>query len=159
MTTSYTCNKCCKQFNQKNDYTRHINNKKPCISFKQIEEMNNNISQLDNLFNNCLNIVRDSEHLVGDKAMNVINYFLILRLLEPRIISGEIDIENYNYSFDDVDDNFIDELKNKLFKIIKFSNLALEKDDDIPKSLEHLWNYILVMAMKKLWLRFLKVLL
>lgn len=28
----YTCEKCNKTFNQKNDYTRHLNRKVPCVA-------------------------------------------------------------------------------------------------------------------------------
>ena len=101
--TSYTFPTCSKSFatqiqevkplsfNQKIDSICNSNNK---TSFK---EMNERTDELDTLFNSCLNIVRDNEHLVGDNAMKIINYFLILRLIEPCINSGEIDIEKYPF--------------------------------------------------------------
>jgi type I restriction enzyme S subunit len=145
MTTTYNCNKCNKTFNQKIDYTRHINNKKPCISFKEIENMITNSDNTHKLFNSCLNIVRDNENLIGERAMTVINYFLILRLLEPNIINGIIDIDNYNYDLSEmnISTDKLDEHKKKLLHIARFSNLAKEKEEDIPQLIEYLWYFIL----------------
>jgi hypothetical protein len=40
---------------------------------------------LINSFKGCLDILRDSEALTGDKALRDLSYLLILKLIEPRI--------------------------------------------------------------------------
>ena len=40
--TNYTCEKCGQEFKQKNDYTRHINKKYPCITQEKLKELDVN---------------------------------------------------------------------------------------------------------------------
>jgi type I restriction-modification system DNA methylase subunit/restriction endonuclease S subunit len=89
-----------------------------------------------------LNILRDNEGLTGEKALRTLSYLLILKLLEPHF-GGEIDIDNYNYDFSHIEDNMVDNHKNKLLKIVRFSILSIEKEDNIPVNMKWLWDDIL----------------
>lgn len=98
-------------------------------------------STIINVFKNCLNILR-AEGLTGDKALRNKSYLLILKLIEPRLDS-EINIENYNYDFSHIEDEDIGKHKQKLFHIVRFSNLVNEKEDNIPTNIKYLWDDIL----------------
>ena len=148
--TTYTCELCKKVFNQKNDFTRHQNKKMPCITLSEIQQINqkkeikmDNKNTLISVFKNCLNILRDNEGLTGEKALRNLSYLLILKLLEPHI-GGEINIHDYEYNFDEYfDEHCIENNKKKLFKIVHFSNLSNEKEDDILNLMKYLWDIIL----------------
>ncbi len=150
MTKEYICELCKKKFNQKIDYTRHTNNKKTaCISVNEIKEIiekkeikTDNKSILINTFKSCLNILRDNEGLTGEKALRNLSYLLILKLIEPQL-DGEINIDNYNYDFSDIEDELIENHKKNLLKIVRFSNLANEKQEHISGNIELLWKDIL----------------
>jgi type I restriction-modification system DNA methylase subunit/restriction endonuclease S subunit len=105
----------------------------------QIKEVKmDNKSALINIFKNCLDILRDNEGLTGDKALRNMSYFLILKLIEPHL-GKEIDIDNYGYDF-----HLEDEMhKTKLLQIVRFSNLANEKEDNISGNMKCLWEDIL----------------
>jgi type I restriction-modification system DNA methylase subunit len=136
----YTCNTCKEVFIKKSDYTKHKN----CLTKIKEVNMNNctdNKSVLINLFKNCLNILRDNEGLTGEKALRNMSYLLILKLLEPRLT--EIGIDNYNYDFSEYDDDVIEKYKSKLFGMVRFSNLANEKEDNIKRYIKPLWDDIL----------------
>ena len=98
--------------------------------------------QLSNIFKSCLNILRDNEGLTGEKALRTISYLLVLKLLEPQL-GNEIDIDNYNYDFSHIVNEGVEIHKNKLLKIVRFSNLSSEKEEDIPNKMKYLWDDIL----------------
>ena len=88
MAKQYNCELCQMTFAQKIDYTRHNKRKTPCISIDKIqslvqtkdtktEEKNN----LTNIFDYCLDVLRNNDHIAGDKALRNIAYLLVLRLL------------------------------------------------------------------------------
>jgi len=146
----YVCELCKKIFNQKIEFTRHQNKKTACINIIQIEEINkekeiksDNKSILINVFKTCLNILRDSEGLTGEKALRNLSYLLILKLIEPRI-GNEIDFDSYEFRYDDhFEDNVLEQNKNKLLLISRFSNLAKEPTENIPNLFRYLWDIIL----------------
>jgi type I restriction-modification system DNA methylase subunit/restriction endonuclease S subunit len=149
MSKQYTCELCKKVFNQKVDYTRHTNKKAPCISLSEMKKLTkvkeiktDNKTTLINVFKNCLNMLRDNEGLTGEKALRTLSYLLILKLLEPHL-DGEIDINNYDFDFSHIEDDVVDKHKEKLLKIVRFSNLAKEKEDNIPNLMNYLWKDIL----------------
>jgi len=149
MPKQYTCQLCNKIFNQKIDYTRHINKKAPCITIDKMEELtktNQVISGLKNnlraIFKYCLDVLRNNEHLTGDKALRTLAFLLNLRLLEPQFCN-QIDIDNYDYDFSHLDDEDIDKHKTKLLSVVRFSNLAKENEDNIPAIMKCLWDDIL----------------
>jgi type I restriction-modification system DNA methylase subunit/restriction endonuclease S subunit len=149
MSKEYCCNLCKKVFNQKIDLTRHQNKKAPCITLSEMEKINqekevknDNKNTLINLFKSCLNILRDNEGLTGEKALRNMSYFLILKLIEPHF-GNAIDIDNYEYDFSHIEDNFVDKYKNKLLEIVRFSNLCNEKEDNLPTNMKYLWDDIL----------------
>jgi type I restriction enzyme S subunit len=153
MSKQYSCDLCKKVFNQKIDFTRHQNKKAPCITLtemqqiSQIKEINMDIkSKLINVFKSCLNIMRDNEGLTGEKALRNLSYFLILKLIEPHL-NTRINLDNYEYNFDDYEFSDVKELvekhKNKLFEIAHFSILAKENENDIPSLMKYLWEDIL----------------
>jgi type I restriction enzyme S subunit len=152
MGKDYCCELCGKIFEQKCDYDRHKNKKSPCVSIEKIEEIvqqkkenNDTKTGLATLFKNCLDMLRDKEHLIGDKALRTLAHLLDLRLLEQRF-KDEIDIENYDgYDFSKYDypEDVLKKYKQKLFEVARFSNLAKQKEDDIPKMMKGLWDDIL----------------
>lgn len=150
MSKEYSCDLCKKIFNQKIDFTRHKNKKSPCITLKEMENINkekelksDNKTILINVFKSCLNILRDNEGLTGEKALRNLSYLLILKLIEPHI-GKEIDIDNYKYNFEDYfEEENVENNKKRLLEIIRFSNLSKEKDDDIPNLMKFAWDIIL----------------
>ncbi len=147
----YICELCKKVFNQKSDYTRHQNKKSPCISIPEIQELTIKKeiktvekSGLTNLFKSCLNILRDNEGLTGEKALRTLSYLLILKLLEKRI-GNEIDIDNYEYNKlkEDYTDDVFEQNKKRLLSLVRFSNIAKEKETDVPNLMSKVWKYIL----------------
>ena len=97
---------------------------------------------LINVFKNCLNILRDNEGLTGEKALRTMSYLLILKLIEAHL-DKEIDIDNFEFDFSHIEDDMVENHKNKLLKIVRFSNLANEKEDNIPVNMKYLWDDIL----------------
>ena len=147
---SYTCELCKKVFTQKIDYTRHKDKKAPCISLEEMEQLakakevtNDTKTQLINVLNSCLNVLRDNEGLTGEKALRNLSYLLILKLLEPHF-GKEINIDDYEYDFASYFDESVLEInKIKLLTIVRFSKLSSEKEDNIPKQIKYLWDIIL----------------
>jgi len=149
MTKHYTCDLCKKVFNQKIDFTRHQSKKTPCITLNEMQQINliqnikmDNKTILISVFKNCLNILRDNEGLTGEKALRNLSYMLILKLLEPHF-GNEINIDDYKYDFSHIEDEMIENHKNKLLEIVRFSNLSNEKEDNIPVNIKYLWDDIL----------------
>lgn len=149
MSKQYSCDLCKKVFNQKNDLTKHKNKKASCISLSEMQQITltnevkiDNKTTLTNIFKYCLNILRDNEGLTGEKALRNLSYLLILKLLEPHF-RGEINIDDYEYDFSHIEDELIENHKNKLLEIVSFSNLSNENEDNIPVNMKYLWDDIL----------------
>ena len=107
----------------------------------QVNHLNNKTT-LINVFKNCLNILRDNEGLTGEKALRNMSYLLILKLVEPRL--DDMGIDNFEYPFDQFFDvSCLKQNSSKLLNIIRFSNLAIEKEDDIPRLIKFAWDIIL----------------
>jgi type I restriction-modification system DNA methylase subunit/restriction endonuclease S subunit len=149
----YTCKLCKKTFKQKCDYDKHANKKAPCISLSACEAMivkkDEKVDVKKNLttfFKNCLDILRDNEGLTGEKALRNLSYLLILKLLEPHF-GGIIDIDNcekYKYDFKSFfEDDVIDHNKVRLLSCVRFSNLSMEKEANIPIMMKLMWDIIL----------------
>lgn len=144
---SYCCELCKKVFTQKIDYTRHKDKKAPCISLEEMEQLakakevtNDTKTQLINVFNSCLDIMR-GEGLTNDKALKNLSYFIVLILIEPHF-GIEINIDDYDYIFE-VEDDKIAMHKQKLLTIVRFSNLSKETAESIPHNIKLLWDEIL----------------
>ena len=149
MGKDYICELCNKIFNQKIDFTRHKNNKTPCISMDKIQKLTQKIevktdfkTNLTTLFNYCLDVLRNNEHLTGDKALRTLAHLLDLRLLEHQF-GHQIDIDNYEYDFSSYEDEIIEKHKKKLLSVVRFSNLVKEKEENIPIIMKCLWDEIL----------------
>jgi type I restriction enzyme M protein len=99
-------------------------------------------TELSNVLKNCLNLLRDNEGLTGEKALRNLTYFLILKQLEPQF-GSEINIDSHEYDFSHIEDETTEQHKKKLLEIIRFSNLANEKEDNLPINLKYLWDDIL----------------
>jgi len=145
----YTCEFCKKEFNQKIDFTRHQNKKASCISIDKMQELSQSKviktefkTNLSIIFNYCLDVLRNNEHLTGDKALRTLAHLLDLRLIEPQL-GNQIDIDSYEYDFTSYQDEFIEKHKAKLLSMVRFSNLAKEKEENIPKIMKCLWDEIL----------------
>ena len=149
MSKQYTCELCNKVFNQKIDFTRHKNKKAPCITIDKMqkltqikEEKGEFKTKLSGIFNYCLDVLRNNEHLTGDKALRTLAHLLDLRLIEHHF-GNEIDIDTFEYDFSSYEDEIIEKHKAKLLKMVRFSNLATEKEENIPKIMKCLWDEIL----------------
>lgn len=149
MSKQYSCDLCKKVFNQKIDYTRHQNKKAPCITLTEMQQISqtkevkmDNKNTLISVFKSCLNILRDNEGLIAEKALRTLSYLLILKLIEPHF-GSEINIDDYEYDFSHIENEMIEKHKNKLLEIVRFSNLANEKEDNIPVNMKYLWDDIL----------------
>ena len=145
----YTCKLCKKEFTQKIDFTRHTSKKTPCISMDKIQALSHagvintgHKSNLTTLFTNCLDILRNNEHLTGDKALRTLAHLLDLRLLEPQF-GTQIDIDTYEYDFSAYDDSIVEQHKAKLLILVRFSNLAKENEGNLKTVMTCLWDEIL----------------
>ena len=98
--------------------------------------------KLISCFKSCLDILRDSECITGNKALRNISYLLTLKLIEPKI-GKEIDIDGFDYDFEHIIQEMIENHKTKLLSIARFSNLALEKDDNVSENIKFLWDDVL----------------
>jgi len=143
------CELCKKSFKQKCDYDKHKNAKRPCIPMTEIQKItqmkdvsNDNKSRLTSIFKNCLNILRDNEGLIGEKGLRTLSHLLILKLIEKHF-GKEINIDEYEYDFRHIEDEFVDNHRKNLLKIVRFSKLIEEKEDDIPELMKYLWDDIL----------------
>jgi len=162
MSKQYSCDLCKKVFNQKIDFTRHQNKKSPCITLSEMQQISqikevkmDNKTKLISVFKSCLNVLRDNEGLTGDKALRNLSYLLILKLIEPHL-GSEINIDEYDYKFSEYfTDDVLENNKNKLLKNVRFSNLAIEKEDNITTLIQNLWKYILAKhpATEKIFLK------
>jgi len=149
MSKQYSCDLCKKSFKQKIDFTRHQNKKAPCITLTEMQQITqtkevktDNKTTLISVFKSIMDILRDTESLVGPKALSTWTPLLILRMIEPHF-GGEINIDDYEYDFSHIEDEMIEKHKNKLLEIVRFSNLSNEKEDNIPNLMKHLWDDIL----------------
>lgn len=149
MTKQYSCDLCKKVFNQKIDFTRHQNKKAPCITLTELQQINqtrqikmDTKSKLIAVFKSILDTLRDNEGLTGEKALRNLSYLLILKLIENHF-GGEINIDNYDYDFSHIEDEFVESHRNKLLSIVRFSNLSNENEDNIPINIKYLWDDIL----------------
>jgi type I restriction-modification system DNA methylase subunit len=146
----YNCELCNKVFQQKIDFTRHANKKSPCISIDKMQSLaqsrganSDHKTNLKKIFDYCVDVLRNNEHLTGDKALRALAYLLDLRLLESQFENQQIDIDTYEYDFSAYDDSIIEQHKTKLLKFVRFSNLAKEDEDNIPGIMKCLWDEIL----------------
>jgi type I restriction enzyme M protein len=97
---------------------------------------------LTTLFKYCLDVLRDNEHLTGDKALRTLSHLLNLRLIENQF-GNQINIDTFEYNFDHIEDSCITDYKAKLLLLVRFSNLAKEQDDNLPNQMKGLWDDIL----------------
>lgn len=139
MAKQYICKHCDEIFDQKIEYIKHQNKKKSCQTGKIKNETKNNLSVM---FNYCLDVLRNNEHLTGDKALRTLAHLLDLRLLETKF-GNQIDIDNYDFDFSSYEDNIIEQHREKLLSVVRFSNLAKEKEENLPKIMKCLWDEIL----------------
>ena len=147
MPIKYICELCNKQFIQKSDYNKHKNKKAPCISLTIMKEITekqlvkkDNQSELTTIFKACFNYMRN-EGVTGMIAILDLSYLLVIKLIEPNFIK-EIDIDNIEYYLDNPNGYDNDQIK-ELLKLVRFSNLIKEKDDDLTSNLTNIWQNIL----------------
>ena len=74
-------------------------------------------TNLSTIFNYCLDLLRNNEHLTGDKALRTLAHLLDLRLLEPQF-GNQIDIDTYEYDFSSYEDEIIEKHKAKLLNMV-----------------------------------------
>lgn len=149
--SSVFCDFCNKEFKRNSDLVKHKNRKTPCKVDNTIEiaTMSSKNTELINLFKGCFDILRDNEHLVADKALKNLSYFLALKLIEPQIESKNIDIEGYNgYSTEHLEEFIIKNHYDSLFKISRFSFLSSLDPINLFTNLKYLWSDILAVHPK-----------
>jgi hypothetical protein len=85
MSKKYSCDLCKKEFNQKIDFTRHKNKKAPCITLTKMQQISQTKevksefkTKLSTIFDYCLDVLRNNEHLTGDKALRTLAHLLDL---------------------------------------------------------------------------------
>ena len=141
MTTIYKCDLCEKVFKQKGDYTKHKKRTSACVSLDKLKNIvSDNKFNIITALNKCLNILRDDGNTLGEDALHVISYFLILGLMESKL--EQMDMYNLtHYELSELDEEY----KNRLFHILKFSNLIKEDKVNCGELLRNLWNCILSM--------------
>ena len=146
MTKAYTCETCNTVFEKKTELSKHVKKsacstattKTTTIAVKDEHKVN-----LAVVFKYCLDVLRNNEHLTGDKALRTLAHLLDLRLIESQFgISIDIDTHQYDFSDYDADVN-VEEQKTKLLRLVRFSNLAKEKEENIPIIMKYLWDDIL----------------
>ena len=71
-----------------------------------------------------------------------LSFLLILKMIEPHF-GNDVDIDDYQYDFSHIEDAMVDNHKKKLLEIVRFSNLAKEKEDNISVLMKCLWDDIL----------------
>jgi type I restriction-modification system DNA methylase subunit len=107
-----------------------------------MSEINKN--ELKKIFDYCINVLRDNEHLTGNKALKQLAYLLVLRMLENKFNNNEINIDNYTkYDFSDYEENIMEETKTKILYFCRFSNLVKEEKENIPTIMKYVWDKIL----------------
>jgi type I restriction enzyme M protein len=100
-------------------------------------------TKLLSTFKKCLDILRDSTDILsGEKALRNMAYLIVIKLLEPRF-GKEIDIDGYDYHFEDYDPSNVEKYKSKLLTSVRFSNLCKEPEENISNILKCLWDDIL----------------
>lgn len=95
---------------------------------------------LINVFNNCLNVLRDCEALTGEKALRNLTYLFTLKLIEPRIDNG-INLSEYQFTIPSHYED-LDTFK-KMLSYAKFSNLSKINETEIKPYVQYLWDDIL----------------
>jgi type I restriction-modification system DNA methylase subunit len=108
---------------------------------KAKEETNDIKDTLKGTFHKCLDILR-SEGLTGDKALRNLSYILILKLIEPQFRTT-IDIQNFPYVYSGKTPQCKEHNKAILMKIVYFSELVQEEQDNLQLRLAVLWTDVL----------------
>jgi type I restriction-modification system DNA methylase subunit len=146
MDNTFVCEPCKKEFKSKNMLTRHMNKKIPCTKTNDIK---NNVevytdikSPLTRMFKGCLDLIRTNEGITGDTALRNMSYLLILKLIEPHL-GTSIDIDNYEYIFEDVEIDYIAEHRSIMMDIVHYSKLMEVKEQNLLTNIRFLWNGIL----------------
>lgn len=101
-----------------------------------------NKAVLVSAFKYCFDVLRDNEHLTGDKALRTLTYLLDLKLLEPQF-GQTIDIDVHAYDFSGYGEPAGAELKTELLHIVRFGNLPAVQEDNLPELMRLLWDEIL----------------
>ena len=159
--TVYTCEKCQKTFPQKSEYDRHLKKKYPCVTQEKMTELNENqlielkekitesdsLKYLESFFNKIKDIVRKTEHIAGDKALEVITDFLFLRMLNYEMKKNndlnfitkkykqKITVNKQELEIDDYKEYFEWE---KLMELVK----KIDKNSNDNESKELLFNLV-----------------
>lgn len=88
-------------------------------------QKNNYSVEFANMFDNCLNILRDTATLTGINALRPLLQLISFKQLESSF-GKQIDIDNFEYDFSDCIGN-VEGFKKKLLKSVRFSNLVKKK--------------------------------
>lgn len=166
MSSQYVCESCNKEFKRNCDLSKHKNRKTPCgppntptsiktkVStpktptvlnelFTNLEYKNDNKGKLKCLFDYCLNILRNNEHLIGDKALRTLARLIVLKLIEPQINNGVVDIDTHSFSFEHIEDTNVENHRNTLLHYSRFSNLSKLEEVNLYNVIKYLWDDIL----------------
>ena len=136
----YTCEHCKKTFNQKGDYSKHLNKKNACIPMSSVNEIieqknvkNSKVSDVIDIFKSIMNVLRnDASHITGDEVLFEMSHFLILKMVEPHIVNGNINIYEKSYYAEGLK-KYKEDFWNKL-ELIKFSKFFEYSEADLYQS-------------------------
>jgi type I restriction-modification system DNA methylase subunit len=101
------------------------------------------MASLINLLKWCLDLLRNQEHITGKEALKIIT-----TLLSYKLIENKIDWSNYKIDLSIIDIGNLDEKEVKeridtLYKNVKFSNYAINDDDNYNMSIMNIWDLML----------------
>lgn len=94
--------------------------------------------ELNTLFKNCLNILRDNEHLTGTDALNTLSQFLTFKLIQDKL-SNEINFANLENHYEEIDDNQFE----FLIKCCNIDFLLSQNRTEIKHIIKDIWTFIL----------------
>jgi hypothetical protein len=99
-------------------------------------KMNVEKAKLITTFKSCLDILRD-DRSTGKEALKNLTSLISLKLIEQHI-GNEINIDDYKYNFEADEEDTA-----KLLRLARFSQLANEKEDNLPGNMATLWDHVL----------------
>lgn len=158
--STFPCDLCNKVFKLKTDLERHKEKKTPCVTADKIVEKHKNeiletkikvedVNKIKKFFEECHNILRDKEGIIGMKALNNISMLLFLKFINNSVKEGTIDllnIEKYRGKEGEKDQGF-QKYKNyikycDMTKIIEDGKFKVDINE-IPIIIEYIFRHIL----------------
>jgi type I restriction enzyme S subunit len=157
---AHQCDLCNKVFKLKTDLERHKEKKTPCVSADKIIEKHKNeiienkntaedLKKLKKFFDDCHNVLRDKEGMIGLKALNNISMLLFLKFVNNNVKDNTIDllnIEKYRGKEGEKNQDF-----QKYKEYIKYCDITKIVEDgklkvdinELPIIIEYIFKHVL----------------